>query len=220
MSHCINLVGNKYNRLLVVGKTDKRTKDGCVLWQCVCDCGNKVLVSTTNLKSNHTKSCGCIKDELIKTLSKKYCTTHGKRNTRLYNIYQHMRARCYNINNKDYNSYGGRGIKICDEWKNDFLSFYNWSMNNGYQDDLTIDRIDVNGNYEPKNCRWATRLVQNNNKRNLHYITYKGVTKTLSEWCTYFNLNYNTIERRINHFNWSIEKALTTPIKKKRDDKA
>lgn len=118
-----------------------------------------------------------------------------------------MRYRCYNINDKEYSWYGGRGITICDEWLNDFMSFYDWSMNNGYQDNLTIDRIDNNKGYSPINCRWTTRKEQARNTRRNRLITIDGETKCLAEWCEVFNLNYHTVKRRL-YRGWKIKKSI------------
>ena len=124
-----------------------------------------------------------------------------------------MKSRCYNQNNPQYSLYGYRGIIICNEWLNNFMNFYNWSIYNKYQDNLTIDRIDVNGNYEPSNCRWITMKEQINNRRNSYYITINNETKTLAQWCEIYNIKYNTVFQRINQYNWNPLKALTTPIK-------
>lgn len=134
-------------------------------------------------------------------------TKHNKSNTRLHLIWCNMKARCYNKNDKYYQDYGGRGIAVCDEWKDDFMSFYNWSTANGYADNLTIDRIDVNGNYEPNNCRWATIKQQNRNKRDTKYVTYKGVTKPLIEWCEILRVEYHKTYNRIYNLDWEIERA-------------
>lgn len=139
-------------------------------------------------------------------------TLHDDSN-RLYRIWRNMRRRCYKSSAKNYNYYGGRGIKVCDEWVDNFDAFHDWSTDNGYNNDLTLDRIDVNANYSPSNCRWVTWKVQNNNARFNHLITYNGVTKTLTEWCETFNLNRDAIYSRLNKYGWSVERALTTPIK-------
>lgn len=133
---------------------------------------------------------------------------HGKTRTRLYDTWHHMKQRCYNSNDKNYKYYGGRGIAVCDEWKDDFISFHNWATNNGYKEGLTIDRIDVNGNYEPNNCRWFNRKQQARNRRNTRMITCKGETKPLAEWCEVLGLNYWTVISRLDRLNWSIEKSL------------
>lgn len=117
---------------------------------------------------------------------------------RLYTILQLIKSRCRNANDKDYKLYGGRGVKVCYDWANDYQSFRVWAINNGYSDDLTIDRIDCDGNYEPNNCRWVSMKVQNNNRRNNHFITINNVTKTLTGWCEELNLNVETVKARIN----------------------
>lgn len=135
--------------------------------------------------------------------------THGKHGTRIYSIFSDMKTRCYNKNYKKYKNYGGRGIKICDEWLNDFQSFYSWAMSNGYKDNLTIDRIDVNGNYEPSNCRWITIEEQQNNRRETIRVTYKNVTRTLSQWGEILNINRKTLWARYNK-HWSTFDILAT----------
>ena len=145
------------------------------------------------------KSCGCLLKDVI--------TKHGKNNTRLYKCWCHIKARCYNVTNNHYQYYGGRGIAMCNEWRDDFMSFYNWSMANGYNDTLTIDRIDVNGNYEPNNCRWVTTKQQNRNTRRNRYFTINGVTKCIGEWCEIYNINYDTVWSRLRR-GWNITRAL------------
>lgn len=159
-----DLTGQRFGRLVVVGKdhSDKRKN---VIWLCRCDCGNLVKVASAQLNTGHTKSCGCLKRDVTGKRTIARCTTHGKTNTRLFRIWQGMKYRCYNPKCKDYSRYGGRGVVICKEWREDFQAFYDWSMANGYSDNLTIDRKDSNGNYEPSNCRWATVKQQTENKR-------------------------------------------------------
>lgn len=144
----------------------------------------------------------------------KYFDEYGI-SSRLYRIWAHMKERCYNDKCRDFKYYGKRNIAVCDIWNNDFLEFKKWAVANGYKEMLTLDRIDFNGNYEPQNCRWVTRKEQNNNKRDNHLITFNGMTKTLSAWASETGLNITTIFMRINKYNWSVEKALTTPSKKR-----
>lgn len=139
---------------------------------------------------------------------------HGLKNTRLFSIWSNMKTRCYNSNSLQFKSYGARGIKICTEWLNDFKKFYDWAMSNGYDDNLTLDRIDVNGHYEPSNCRWTTSKVQANNRRTNKLLEYNGEIKTLMEWCEDHEINYKTVRDRLKR-GWDIEKALECPVENK-----
>lgn len=202
----------KFGRLIAV-EYQGRGK-GESIWRCKCDCENEVNVAESSLKSGNTKSCGCIRNEFLRELGRKRTenkTEPDKESERIYNIYTLMKSRCYNENNENYHHYGGRGVFICEEWLNDYFAFKTWSLNNGYKNNLTIDRIDVNGNYEPSNCRWATQKVQCNNKRNNKYITYKGRTQTLSEWCDELGLEYFRTKARFNTCNMTPEQAFELP---------
>lgn len=196
MPKLIDLTGKRFGRLTVVerGQTTSNT-----MWRCKCDCGNETIVAYGNLKSGRTKSCGCLYNE-----------RHGKSHTRLYSIWVGMKTRCNNPNHHEWSNYGGRGIAICDEWQNDFISFYNWAMYNGYADNLTLDRKDNNKGYSPENCRWSTNKEQQNNRRSNHTITYNGKTQTIKQWADELGIPRITLQNRITRLHWDIEKAMTT----------
>lgn len=156
-----DLSGQKFGRLTAIepaGYDRKRIK-----WKCVCECGNTTFVGSDKLINGHTKSCGCLLSDVLKQRNKGN-STHNSTNTRLYRIYYSMKTRCYNPKHKAFHRYGGRGITVCNQWLDDFSSFKEWAVNNGYSDDLSIDRINNDGNYEPSNCRWATAKMQANNR--------------------------------------------------------
>ncbi len=207
MARIIDLTGQKFGRLTVIKRIENKGK--YTNWLCKCDCGNQTEATSHILRKGEKKSCGCLHREFIINKNK----VHEKSNTRLYRIYVGMKQRCYKVSEPCYKYYGGRGIKICNEWLQDFMSFYNWAIANGYKENLTIDRIDVNGNYEPNNCRWATRKEQMNNMRTNRLLTYKGITKNISEWAKEYKIPYDVLQNRITKHGWSIERALTQPVK-------
>lgn len=178
-----DLVGQRFGRLTVV-KFYGKDKHSHNLWLCKCDCGNEKIVATSDFK--RTNSCGC----LARELTVKRNTTHGKTHDRLYRVYNHIKDRCYRKTSRGYPYYGARGIKMCEEWLNYFTKFYEWATNNGYKDGLTIDRIDVNSDYTPENCRWVGWVTQQNNKQNTIWITYNDITQSLAQWCKELNINY------------------------------
>lgn len=176
MGKCIDMTGQKFGRLTVIGRTE---------------------------------SCGCLHNELARQRR----TKHSLSGTKLYMIWKAMKQRCSNPNNKDYPNYGERGIKVCDEWSRDFQTFYDWSIQNGYIEGLSIDRIDTNGNYEPDNCRWITSKQQANNLRKNINIIFNGTTHTLSEWSDITGINYRTLMQRYVS-GWSPDRMLTEPVKR------
>jgi hypothetical protein len=169
-------------------------------WRCKCECGNETVVSSGNLKSGGVKSCGCLVGEIGKqTIKSAYMaiTKHNKSKTRLYNIWTNMKQRCGNFKNKDYNRYGGRGIKVCPEWKNDFQAFYDWAMANGYKQDLQLDRIDNDKGYSPENSRWVNCYTQANNRRKNVYVTFNNKTQTVSQWAKEFGVHPESFRNQL-----------------------
>lgn len=190
-----NLIGEKFGRLTVIGLDDRDSKK--TYWVCQCDCGNTKSVRSDSLQEGRIKSCGCLKREQDrKNLTANH--SHKMSGTRIYWIWQGMKGRCGNIHDPNYCNYGERGITVCEEWKNDFSAFYEWSMNSGYAADLTIDRIDNNKGYFPENCRWTDNKTQSNNRRSNITITIGNATKTLTEWCRIFDVDYKSVIGRYN----------------------
>lgn len=173
----LDRAGKKYGRLTAIRIDEEKTKavdakkrQGA-FWVCECECGNTVTVRG-NLLGKQSNSCGCLQKEQARSgLSRR---THGKSHSRIATIWYHMNGRCYNPNDYNYHLYGAKGITVCDEWRNDFETFEKWALLNGYKENLSIDRVNVEGNYEPSNCRWAGFDVQLNNKRDTLWIEYQG----------------------------------------------
>lgn len=172
----IDTTGQRFGKLLVL----EDRGETCL---CQCDCGNTVEVKRAHMRKGHIKSCGCMKGN----------PTHKMTKTRLHNIWLRMKSRCYYSKDIEYKRYGARGITVCKEWRNSFETFRDWALANGYTDNLSIDRIDVNGNYEPSNCRWATVLEQACNKRNNHFLTIDGERLTLSQWQRKYGIKSSTM---------------------------
>lgn len=207
MGKFIDLTGKRFGRLFVIerGENDKQKKP---MWKCQCDCGEYVTVRGAALSQGHTVSCGC------------YCrekhTTHGGFGTRLYKIWQSMNDRCCCETHPAYADYGNRGIRVCEEWL-DFAKFREWALENGYDKTApkwkcTLDRKDVNGNYEPSNCRWVDMKVQGRNKRNNRLLEYNGEQHTLSEWSEILGVGYQTLYARITRYGWNGKDVLSRPI--------
>ena len=196
-----DIIGKRFGKLVVLEPTNKRSGTD-VVWKCQCDCGNIAYVATRHLRGNSTKSCGCMQN---------HGKTHGESFSRLYNVWSAMKRRCFNPNDKRYANYGGRNIKVCEEWLN-FEPFRDWAIANGYRYDadygkVTIDRIDVNGDYEPSNCRFADIKTQTNNTTRNVKITHNGQTKTVAEWSRELGINYGTLIDRFKR-GLPVEKIL------------
>ena len=210
MSKRIDRTGMVYGRLTVLEVA--YVKNATVYWKCKCECGNEVVVKGGNLQSGNTTSCGCLgianRQRQMDVFTAKN-KTHGHGHTRLSRIWYHMKERCNNPNSKDYDLYGGRGISVCDEWNGSdgFQAFYQWSMENGYDDNLSIDRIDTDGNYEPGNCQWSNDVEQANNRRSNRMLTINGKTQTFAEWCRQCNIKYHKVRDRMES-GWTAEEAL------------
>lgn len=198
----VDITGMKFNRLTAieyVGQGNSGAK-----WKFLCDCGKEIVTSGYFARKGYSKSCGCWNEENKYNRYRK----HGMHKTRLYYSWSHIKQRCLNPKCREYKNYGGRGISICEDWKNNFEEFANWSYKNGYEENLTIDRIDNNGNYCPENCRWVNMIVQENNKRNNHYYEFNGQLRTLSQISREFNVSRNSLYYRINKKGMSVENAL------------
>lgn len=202
-----DLCGKRFGRLTVIERAPNKVNRRNSFWKCQCDCGRSTVVIGTNLVLGRTHSCGCLNSEIIAQRNRD--KADGKyRNPRLYNIYYGMRTRCYNSEDGGYHRYGERGIRVCDEWLNDYFAFQEWALSHGYQDGLTLDRIDFNGDYEPNNCRWATAKMQANNRRTNVYLSAHGETHTVSEWSQITGISMAAIYGRLRN-GWSHEDAVS-----------
>ena len=209
MQRMIDHTGEQFGRLTVIEYAGKN-KHGQPMWRCRCDCGKEITVRADGLTTGHTKSCGCYKSDIH--------ATHRMKNTRLYDIWRGMKKRVGLKTLHNYEEYGGRGITACQEWLDSFEVFRDWAMENGYRDDLSLDRIDNDGPYSPENCRWATQKEQNNNKRNNHVVTYEGKEMTVTQLAEITGIERHTLYRRLNS-GWDVEKAVSTPVQKRKTRK-
>lgn len=201
----IDITGEKYGRLTAICPTDKRTKGGGYIWHFKCECGTEKDIPSNSVRTGLIKSCGCV------------AKPHGMTNTRLFNIWVDMRQRCDNPNSTNYNIYGGKGISVCDEWK-DFKTFAEWSFKNGYDKNLSIDRIDGSKGYYPENCRWATNKQQARNQSRNCLITYNGETHCIAEWSEILGISSVALRLRLTRYNYTIEDAFTKPLRKSRKE--
>jgi hypothetical protein len=195
--------GERFGRLTIIKEVERKHNRRFL---CQCDCGSVIEVDMSHLAAKHTKSCGCWRIDRA--------TRHGGYLSRLYSIWENMIARCSNKNSPNYEYYGGRGIQICDEWKEDFSVFREWGISNGYADKLELDRIDNNANYSPSNCRWVPHSVNQRNKYNNVFVTAFGETKLLVEWAedSRCKVAVKTLRFRIRVHGWLPEEAITFPL--------
>lgn len=200
-----DLTGKRFGRLTVLRKaTGEQYKR--VHWECICDCGNTCIVAGNNL-GRSTNSCGCLETESRVTSN----TKHGQRNSRIYYIWCSMKQRCNNPKCESFQHYGGKGISYCKEWET-FENFYKWAIANGYNDSLSIDRIDNSKNYSPENCRWVTMKVQQNNRGGNRILEYNGEQHTLSQWADIKHISQSTLESRL-YRGMTVKDALETPVR-------
>lgn len=205
----IDLKNQTFGRLTVLNYLHK---NNALYWRCKCSCGNYTEVLTSHLIRGKILSCGCLKREKTGQINR----SHGLSNSRIYNIWCGIKFRCYNKKCNEFHRYGGRGIKMCDNWKNSFEDFCDWAKNNGYNDTLTIERNNLDGNYCPENCCWIPLKKQARNTSRTKYLEYKGESKPMVEWAEIFGVKYSLLADRIQR-GWSIEKALLTPVKENRN---
>lgn len=202
MPRLINLAGQRFGKLTVIERNGTNN-NGSATWLCHCDCGNTKTVSGRELVKGDTKSCGCARHNPRK---------HGMSNTRLYKIWIGIKGRCCNQSDRAYKNYGGRGIHLCKEWADSFDCFKEWALDNGYNDTLTIERVDNDKGYFPGNCTWKTQYEQTQNRRSCILVTIGDKTMNLQQWCDEFGTNYKLAHNRIRKLGWEPVKALTTPV--------
>lgn len=209
----IDLTGKKFGRLTVKEKSDN-DQNGKSRWLCICGCGVEKTIYGHSLRSNHTKSCGCLNKEIVSQIGKlNKRHGHTNKNSKTYRAWTGMRDRCNNKNNKRYEDYGGRGIKVCERWSNKKNGFENFLEDIGeIPKDRYLCRVRINGNYFPKNCKLSRREEQSKNKRTTRLITFNNKTQCLADWAVELNINYETLWARIYKYGWSIQKAFTRPV--------
>lgn len=212
---CIDLTGQKFGRLTVIERAGN-TKHGAAKWRCVCECGKETIVIGEELRKGNTRSCGCLAKK--STSDRMKCSvpknrTHGKAGTPVYKEWSQMKRRCSNPEDKSYTNYGGRGIIVCDRWRDSFEAFYEdvSKLPHFGEKGYSLNRVDNDGNYEPNNVEWATNKKQANNRRSNHLIAYNGKTQTIAQWADEYNLPYKKLWKRLNTFHWDIAIALNTP---------
>lgn len=208
----IDLTGKQFGRLTVIGRAEDQVAPNGrrrVMWVCKCECGNVKVVNGDNLKGGKTLSCGC----LHKEIARDNMITHGDTDSRLYGVWCAIKRRCCKSYEPRYDRYGGRGIKMCDEWLNDYSAFKEWALASGYRPDAergecTIDRIDNDGDYSPSNCRWVSMREQANNKSTNRHITFRGETHTVAEWAEILGIPYERLYQRLTRCGYDVETAI------------
>lgn len=210
MGYRKDLKGQKINKLLVLEFFENKNKR--TYWKCLCDCGNIKEILGTHLVQGKTKSCGCYNSEKASQSCKNRTIIPNKR---IMYIWQSMKQRCYKEDSISYKNYGAKGIKICNEWLNNPKVFYDWAINNGYEERLTIDRINNNGDYEPNNCRWTDWETQMRNTKHNIIINYQGETNCVKYFIDKYKLNQFAIYSRLKR-NWSVKDAIEKPVKERR----
>lgn len=206
-----SIIGTKVNNLQVLEEAGRKNKN--ILVKCLCDCGNTAIITVSRVKNGIVKDCGCSKKKITSELMKK----HGESNSKLYWIWESMKARCYREKTEHFKYYGERGVSICNEWlgEDGFLNFRNWSTKNGYIDGkkLSIERKDINGNYEPSNCEWIPFVLQARNRKSNINATLNGKTKCLTEWCNELDLKFSSIRYLIKVKGLTPEDAIEFKLK-------
>jgi hypothetical protein len=200
------MIGTRYGRLLVESVKRVNNRNVCA---CLCDCGTRKDVRRDHLIGGKIVSCGCYQKEVASNVS----ATHGMTHIRLYRCWRNMKTRCYNPNYIEFDRYGGRGIVVCEEWQR-FEPFYEWAISHGYQNDLTLDRKNNDGNYCPENCKWSDTQEQALNRSSNSFVTYNGITKHISEWDKDVGAAKSGRVRARLNAGWSVESAVTTPVKR------
>lgn len=208
------MIGRKYGRLTVVSLSYKKNGN---YWHCACDCGGSSVKNTSQLNCGGSMSCGCgAKENLAKLIHNNKTNhpgrIHGMARSRLDNTLDNMIKRCENPKDKRWDRYGGRGISICHEWRTNRKSFYDWALANGYDPSLTIDRINVDGNYQPSNCRWVTASEQQNNTSRNRYLEWNGRRETVANWARELGVRNMALQHRVDR-GWSVERIFTQPFR-------
>lgn len=212
MGKKLDLTGQKFGKLLVIREAG-RSKTNRIMWLCRCECGVEKVVGRNELRSGDTLSCGCHKAKCLHDLRAKHMLTGSKQ----FIAWRNMKSRCVDPKSDSYYLYGLRGITYDPKWET-FEGFWE-DMGESWREGLSIDRIDVNGNYCKENCKWSTLKEQANNKRSNRILEYKGKSQTVAQWAEECGMKYNSLSQRINKYGWSIEKALTTPVREFKNGK-